>query len=191
MKVCVSEKHLNFFKQNDRKPFSLEFVKKACEELDNLSNVLKQEGVTVRRPVKLSNEGKIFETPDFSSSSMQIAIPRDLLLVIGDEIIEAPMAWRSRFFEYRLYRPLLKEYFDKGAKWTTAPKPLMSDDLYDLEYAEKRERERHSLTLEKKRFMTTEHEPCFDAADFWKAGSDIFAQRSQVPFNHITVSTMH
>ena len=58
-------------------------------------------------------------------------MPRDILMVVGDEIIEAPMAWRSRFFEYRAYRPLLKEYFKRGAKWTTAPKPLMSDDLYD------------------------------------------------------------
>ena len=58
-------------------------------------------------------------------------MPRDILLVVGNEIIEAPMAWRSRFFEYRAYRPLLKEYFTQGAKWTTAPKPLMSDDLYD------------------------------------------------------------
>lgn len=58
-------------------------------------------------------------------------MPRDILLVVGDEIIEAPMAWRSRFFEYRAYRPLLKEYFKGGAKWTTAPKPLMCDALYD------------------------------------------------------------
>ena len=58
-------------------------------------------------------------------------MPRDILLVVGEEIIEAPMAWRSRFFEYRAYRPLLKEYFMQGAKWTTAPKPLMSNELYD------------------------------------------------------------
>lgn len=58
-------------------------------------------------------------------------MPRDILLVVGNEIIEAPMAWRSRFFEYRAYRPLIKEYFKKGAKWTTAPKPTMSDELYD------------------------------------------------------------
>ena len=62
---------------------------------------------------------------------MYAAMPRDILIVVGDEIIEAPMAWRSRFFEYRAYRPLLKEYFKRGAKWTTAPKPLLSDDLYD------------------------------------------------------------
>lgn len=58
-------------------------------------------------------------------------MPRDILLVVGNEIIECPMAWRSRFFEYRAYRSLMKEYFLKGAKWTTAPKPQMSDELYD------------------------------------------------------------
>lgn len=30
------------------------------------------------------------------------------------------------------------------------------------------------------KFVTTEYEPCFDAADFIRAGYDVFAQRSQV-----------
>ena len=72
-----------------------------------------------------------YETPDFKSQGMYAAMPRDILLVIGEEIIEAPMAWRSRFFEYRAYRRLVKEYFNAGAKWTTAPKPTMADELYD------------------------------------------------------------
>lgn len=62
---------------------------------------------------------------------MYAAMPRDILLVVGNEIIEAPMAWRARFFEYRAYRPIIKEYFNRGAKWTTAPKPTMADELYD------------------------------------------------------------
>lgn len=41
------------------------------------------------------------------------------------------MAWRSRFFEYRAYRSIIKDYFHRGAKWTTAPKPTMADELYD------------------------------------------------------------
>ena len=64
-------------------------------------------------------------------AGMYAAMPRDILMVVGNEIIEAPMAWRARFFEYRAYRPLIKEYFKKGAKWTTAPKPTMADELYD------------------------------------------------------------
>lgn len=66
-----------------------------------------------------------------SLAGLYAAMPRDILLVIGNEIIEAPMAWRARFFEYRAYRPVIKEYFRQGAKWTTAPKPTMSDELYD------------------------------------------------------------
>ena len=103
-------------------------------------------------------------------------------MVIGDEIIEAPMAWRSRFFEYRAYRPLIKEYFRRGAKWTTAPKPQMSEALYDQHYPMRTVSERNKLAKEGK-FVTTEHEPCFDAADFIRAGKDIFVQRSQVDYS--------
>ena len=39
--------------------------------------------------------------------------------------------------------------------------------------------DRHLLAAEGK-FVTTEFEPCFDAADFIRAGRDLFAQRSQV-----------
>ncbi len=78
----------------------------------------------------LSSESDWVITTDVSG--LYAAMPRDILIVIGDEIIEAPMAWRSRFFEYRVYRRLVKEYFQQGAKWTTAPKPQMSEDLYDM-----------------------------------------------------------
>jgi len=67
----------------------------------------------------------------FFLSGMYAAMPRDILLVVGNEIIEAPMAWRARFFEYRAYRRIIKDYFNGGAKWTTAPKPTMADELYD------------------------------------------------------------
>lgn len=39
--------------------------------------------------------------------------------------------------------------------------------------------DRHKLAAQGK-FVTTEYEPCFDAADFIRAGTDIFVQRSQV-----------
>lgn len=65
----------------------------------------------VRRP-EVVDFSSGYKTPDFEAiCGLYAAMPRDILMVIGDEIIEAPMAWRSRFFEYRAYRPLLKEYF--------------------------------------------------------------------------------
>ena len=36
-------------------------------------------------------------------------------MAVGNEIIEAPMAWYSRFFEYTAYRSLTAEYVKKGA----------------------------------------------------------------------------
>ncbi|XP_038668886.1 glycine amidinotransferase, mitochondrial [Scyliorhinus canicula] len=119
---------------------------------------------------------------------MYAAMPRDILLVVGNEIIEAPMAWRARFFEYRAYRTLIKDYFLRGAKWTTAPKPQMSDKLYDLDYPIHSVEDRQKLAVLGK-FVTTEFEPCFDAADFMRAGRDIFVQRSQVT-NYLGIEWM-
>ena len=51
-------------------------------------------------------------------SGIYAAMPRDVMLVIGDELIEMPMAWRSRHFEISAYRALIKEYFRRGALWT-------------------------------------------------------------------------
>jgi len=58
------------------------------------------------------------------------ACPRDGVLVVGDEIIEAPMPWRSRVFEHFAYKKLFTDYFKRGAKWTAAPRPSMDDNLY-------------------------------------------------------------
>ncbi|XP_078360526.1 glycine amidinotransferase, mitochondrial-like [Oculina patagonica] len=181
VKANTYEKHWPFFYQFGGRSFPKEHLKKAQVEIEEFCNILQHEGVRVRRPEAI-NFSEVYKTPDFQSSGLYAAMPRDILLVVGDEIIEAPMAWRSRFFEYRAYRPLLKEYFKGGAKWTTAPKPLMSDALYDQDYPIRTVEDRHKLAAEGK-FVTTEFEPCFDAADFIRAGRDIFVQRSQVTNN--------
>ena len=74
-------------------------------------------GVKVRRPEVLPGDyAQSYHTPDFKcQNGLYAAMPRDILIVVGNEIIEAPMAWRSRFFEYRPYRKLIKEYFHQGA----------------------------------------------------------------------------
>ncbi len=87
-------------------------------------------------------------------------------------IIEAPMADRSRYFESWAYRPLLKKYFQLGAKWTSAPKPQLLDSQYHPNYISFSDNEDH------KHFVITEFEPTFDAADFIRCGRDIFAFKS-------------
>ncbi|XP_077986231.1 glycine amidinotransferase, mitochondrial-like [Glandiceps talaboti] len=173
VKTNVNKKQWEFFASNEGNPFPREHMMKAYSEIEEFCNILQHEGVIVRRP-DIVDHSKQFTTPDFTATGMAAAMPRDLLLVVGDEIIESPMAWRPRFFEYRAYRSLIKEYFRLGARWTTAPKPQMSDELYNQGYPTS------GTNALEGNFVTTEFEPCFDAADFSRAGRDIFAQRSQV-----------
>lgn len=143
----------------------------AVRELEGFVHVLEAEGVTVRRPDPV-DLCRPMATPDWSvPAGWAQSVPRDLLVVIGNEIIEAPMSLRSRFFEYTGYRTLLNEYFRKGAKWTAVPKPRMRNSLYRNLYKE--ERKPGNWTL-------TEEEPVFDAADIARCGKDIFIQVSHV-----------
>ncbi|MEW8030296.1 MAG: hypothetical protein AB2806_21475 [Candidatus Thiodiazotropha sp.] len=144
-------------------------------QLNTLANILEKEGIVVRRPDDNDYKQPI-STPDFKIPYGHChACPRDVLLVVGDEIIEAPMAQRARFFEYRVYRNLLKEYFNEGAKWSTAPKPLMNDLLYNQDYTT----EYQPFDADKHHSLT-EYEPCFDAASFVRFGKDIFYQPDTV-----------
>jgi len=174
----TSPQNLWFFQKYGGQPFPQELVEAASKELNEFCQVLEAEGVTVRRPDRI-DFSQTYKTPDFEASGFYATMPRDVLIVVGNEIIEAPMAWRSRFFEYRAYRSLMVEYLRRGAKWTPAPKPSMSDEFYDLEYATKPIDRRYALT-EKGQFVTRELEPSFDAADIVRFGRDLFVQRSHV-----------
>ena len=111
VQACVPEKQRQLYRQFGGQSFPEVHLARAAIELEELCHILEGEGVTVRRP-EVIDFSKGYNTPDFEVlSGMYAAMPRDILMVIGNEIIEAPMAWRSRFFEYRAYRPLLKEYF--------------------------------------------------------------------------------
>lgn len=146
-------------------------IEAAEKQLDNLAKILERRGVVVKRPDK-TDHFKPFKTPFFEVPCGNAnTCPRDVLLVIGNEIIEAPMGFRGRFFEYLPYRSLIKNYFRNGAKWSAAPKPSMSDELYvkDFSIADKPFNADSHPAL-------TEFEPCFDAASFTRVGKDIFYQ---------------
>jgi glycine amidinotransferase len=150
-------------------------VKRAQKELDEFIHILESEGIVVRRPDGMDFSVK-YKTPYWTSKGFCTACPRDGFLVIGDEIIETAMAWRSRYFEMYAYRSLFKEYFVKGARWTSAPKPQLLDDLYD--YAFKAPEKDEPI-----RYVINEFEPVFDAADFVRCGKDLFVTKSNVTNN--------
>lgn len=152
-----------------------ELVCAAQKALDEFIHILQAEGVIVRQPDVADYYSSPYATPLWSvDTGFSCTNPRDVFLVIGNEILETPMADRSRYFETWPYRTLLKEYFCAGAKWTAAPKPQLLDAQYDPEYQLK---PNPSGEL---RYVITELEPTFDAADFVRCGRDIFGQRSHV-----------
>jgi scyllo-inosamine-4-phosphate amidinotransferase 1 len=139
-------------------PFPQCVIEETTGDLDRLSEVLKNLGIIVRRP-DVTDHAASFGTPEWMSNGFYNYCPRDVLLAIGDTIIEAPMVLRSRFFEPFAYKTLLIEYFESGARWLSAPKPRLADDLYNLD------------ALAGKRLLN--QEPAFDAANILKFGTDI------------------
>jgi len=154
-----------------RRPNSI-FVEPAQKELDEFVSILEAEGVVVRRP-EIVDHSKRFSTPEWKSKGYTSSCPRDCFLVIGNEIIEAPMSWRCRYFEPHAYYSLFKEYFGVGAKWTSVPKPPLRNTLYNKNYVVPGENQ----PIE---YVINESEIVFDAADFVRCGKDIFVTKSNV-----------
>jgi hypothetical protein len=105
-------------------------VEPAQRELDGFIALLESLGIVVRRPEPIDHK-KRFGTPYWSSRGFSNSCPRDAMLVVGDEIIETPMVWPCRYFETLSYRPVLKDYFRREARWTAAPKPQLPNELFD------------------------------------------------------------
>lgn len=153
-------------------PFPGLLLDPAQRQLDGFIALLEKEGVKVRRPAVMDSR-RALRGPGWSSRGFGNACPRDSVLVVGDELIETPMAWPCRYFEAQSYRALFKEYWAAGARWTAAPRPELSDALFDPGYTIPAEGE-------PVRYVITEHEPVFDAADFVRCGRDLFVTRSNV-----------
>jgi glycine amidinotransferase len=172
LKATMPPSQWQFFRDNGGKPFPENQIAAARRDLDGFVRLLESEGITVRRP-EIVDSSRPYSTPDWrSATGLYSAMPRDILLVVGDEIIEAPTCWRSRYHEIDAYRPLLRDYFLRGARWTAAPRPLLQDELYKADYEEP--------SGDEPLYVVNEVEPTFDAADFVRCGRDLFVQRSHV-----------
>jgi glycine amidinotransferase len=172
MEATLHEQALwDFYKEHGGTPWPEAMMEAAGKDVNEFVHILEAEGVTVRRPSPY-DFSKPYSTPDFEIKSGCYALmPRDVLLIIGDQIIEAPMGWRSRYHENHAYKALCKEYFGRGARWVSAPRPQLSDQSYEQGFIAPR-------AGEPMRTILTEFEPIFDAADVIKCGQDIFVAQS-------------
>jgi len=143
--------------QIPRGPFPRQILEETEEDLGEFVRVLEENGVTVRRPDPWPHDEE-FSTIHWSSSGYYNYCPRDILLVIGDHILETPNVIRSRAQETFSYRTLLMDYMRSGAKWYSAPRPMLLDSLFDVDLS---------------RPTPRNDEPAFDAANVLRLGEDL------------------
>lgn len=109
--------------------FPEHIIEEAEEDLETFASVLRQAGVTVRRPDPWDHDAT-FSTVHWSSPGYYNYCPRDILLTVADQIIETPNVIRGRSQETFSYRDLLLEYMASGARWYSAPRPMLQDELF-------------------------------------------------------------
>ena len=138
-------------------PFPQRIIEETEEDLNDFVAVLEALGITVKRPDTWPHEAR-FSTIHWESGGYYNYCPRDIMLVIGDQIIETPNVIRSRAQESFSYRTMLVDYLKSGAKWYSAPKPMLLDSLFEVD-------------LEKP--APRNDEPAFDAANILRLGRDL------------------
>jgi len=128
------------------------------EDLENLVKILKDLNIKVRRPEVINTEN-VISNGFWKTDQYYTFCPRDTVTVIGNTILESPMTLRSRQYETYCFRDQFIEYMNEGARWISAPKPMLKDDSY----------QRTDLT----KLTLTEREPVFDAANILRSNNDI------------------
>src|SRR5499427_5842410 len=141
-----------------RGPFPQWIIDETEEDLNEFVSILEKQGVTVKRPETWAHDAK-FSTIHWESQGYYNYCPRDVLLVIGNQVIETPNVIRSRAQETFSYRALLIDYLKSGAKWFSAPKPMLLDSLFE------------GVDLNKP--APRNDEPAFDAANVLRFGEDL------------------
>jgi len=138
-------------------PFPQKIIEETEEDLNAFVAVLEESGIVVKRPETWPHEAK-FSTIHWESEGYYNYCPRDIMLVIGDRIIETPNVIRSRALESFSYRTMMIDYFKSGAKWFSAPRPMLLDSLFDVDLGKPTPRN---------------DEPAFDAANVLRLGRDL------------------
>lgn len=140
-------------------------IDEANEDIDGVANTLTNLGVKVHRPA-IVDWSQEFSTYDWRSQGWQSWCPRDLILNLGNMLIEVPSPVRSRYFETMIYRDILYKAFDDDALWISAPKPRLLESIYDL------------TGDTSGRSTLLDHEICFDAPNVVRVGRDLLYQIS-------------
>ncbi|MFJ2789890.1 hypothetical protein ACIPDW_04350 [Streptomyces sp. NPDC087290] len=111
------------------------YAEELHEDVEALAAVLAALGVAVLRPLPLPPDAAPIAGLGWEAAPTPALNIRDNTLILGGEIIEMPPAIRSRYLETRLLAPVFTRYWEAGARWTTMPRPTLTDTSFDLSYA--------------------------------------------------------
>ncbi len=157
-----------FREKNKKYVIHEQYIEERKEDLDNLQKLLEKRGIKVQRPKRVKNP-KTIKTPYFESIEWGCDAPRDSILIVGNTIIETPPTNRKRYFEGLLFQDLFLDYFKRGARWISAPKPSLDESKLDFSYWQNNFG-KPITPIEK---LERIYEIAFDAANCLKFGKDI------------------
>lgn len=152
-----------------------QFLEELAEDVDGLVETLEKLGVRVHRPTPLHKVPE-FKTPYWEASGIPALNVRDQAIIVGDEIIETTPQIRARYFENDLLKPIFYRYFKNGARWTTMPRPIMTDNSFDLSYVSDQGRDMvasEAIYDQKPSEFDIGFEMMIDAAQCVRFGKDI------------------
>lgn len=110
------------------------YIEELNEDVEAFADLLTSLDIRVLRPLNLPEEIPVIQTFGWDAPPTPALNIRDNTLILGNEIIETPPAIRSRYLETRLLSKHFMHYFRHGARWTTMPRPLLTDMSFDLSY---------------------------------------------------------
>jgi len=131
-------------------------IEETLEDLADLAGALRDLGVQVHQAEGLSSMSPV-RTPDWEAEPESAINIRDITLIHGDLVVDAPSPTRGRAFETHAVRALLQEAGEGTHYMVAPPRSRLLDETYDLS----RGRGINDL------------EPLFDAANCVRLGSDI------------------
>lgn len=144
-------------------PVAQHVIDEANEDLEELVKVLRSAGVEVYRPQDNNYAARVGNTV-WSSDQMYGYCPRDTHLIVGENVIEAPMSYRSRQMEADILSGVRQNAIHSGANWIAAPRPMLPVGT-------------HYVTANDKVGLL-ENEPIFDAANCLRLNNDILYLKS-------------
>lgn len=118
-------------KFSDRWKFDQKILDEHNEDINSFKKILLDNGVKVLSP-KLPNKLVTTKTLCWTSTNYPPLNVRDLTMIVGNTIIETPVSARWRQFENDYLKHIFLNYFKEGSKWISAPRPLATDNSYDL-----------------------------------------------------------